>query len=592
VHQVTAIIIRCVISLMLLYSLLTVTNATSSIDKQAVKNSATINSHEKIVKSDTTLAGVNMLGYFTTTAEARENGRLPPMNYYEDSFRIFSQAGMNNVRYLFTWESYHKNPSLFMNELFKVARIADKWKINVIYANDQFHISSWLDQHSGYGFPSFLFMNKPQFPAGGGGASDNITAQVWWTEWYNRSIKNENGTADGWSLQSDFLKKIIRAVDNHSSTLGYEILNEPQVYVEDQWEKIGNYNTFIANELRHFSNKTLVFDRQLPSDVGAGPINAVPENMAKMVPRNVRNIVFKTTLYGLPTHCSYAEARLNTAATTAQLLGIPMWVGEFNIGITGEDPQADINQTEVNLFVKKFDEIRAWGWSFWVWGFGHHPQNVRNYDLANTTQNDGERRIEPTRYFDYAKNAIATTETENTGGVSSTTSNRNASVLTNEGLSDQLDVSPLGNHTQITNVSDTICPTIPVTKLDGALRSSDYSLSTSSLKPVLIAKTLPGQLLVQGDAYDIGSGVKTVEIKLINQQIESSNNNQPYHQLISNSEKSRHWFNWTAYLPISAAGFYKLIVKAADHAGNVNYNTIFIKAINENSGPSTERQKE
>ena len=119
--------------------------------------------------------------------------------------------------------------------------------------------------------------------------------------------------------------------------------------------------------------------------------------------------------------------RLNTAATTAQLLGIPMWVGEFNIGITREDPEADINQTEVNLFVKKFDEIRAWGWSFWVWGFRDDPQNVKNYDLANSTQNDGERRIEPTRYFDYAKNAIATTETKNTGGVSSPASNNNGS---------------------------------------------------------------------------------------------------------------------------------------------------------------------
>jgi hypothetical protein len=164
-------------------------------------------------------------------------------------------------------------------------------------------------------------------------------------------------------------------------------------------------------------------------------------------------------------------------------------------------------------------------------------------------------------------------------------------VLTNERLSGQLDVSPRGNHTQITNVPDTICPTIPVTKLDRALRSSDYSLSTSSSKPILLAKTLPGQLLVQGDAYDIGS-VKSVEIKMINQQTESSNNNQPYQQLISNSEKSRNWYNWTAYLPISAPGFYKLIVKAADYAGNVNYNTIFIKAINENSGPCSGRQKE
>ena len=134
--------------------------------------------------------------------------------------------------------------------------------------------------------------------------------------------------------------------------------------------------------------------------------------------------------------------------------------------------------------------------SFWVWGFRDDPQNdFRNYDLANSTQNDGERRIRaPTRYFDFTKNAIANTETKNTGGVSSTASNRNGSVLTNERLSDQLDVSPRGNHTQIANVSDTICPTIPVTKLDGALRSSDYSLSTSSSKPILLAKKLPGQL--------------------------------------------------------------------------------------------------
>ena len=100
--------------------------------------------------------------------------------------------------------------------------------------------------------------------------------------------------------------------------MGYEILNEPQVYDKTQWQKIGNYNTYISNELRKLSSKTIVFDRQLPSDIG-GPIFALPDNMAKMAPKNTTNSMFKTTLFGLPTHCSYAEDRLSTSARTAQL---------------------------------------------------------------------------------------------------------------------------------------------------------------------------------------------------------------------------------------------------------------------------------
>ena len=272
---------------------------------------------------------------------------------------------MNIIRYLFTWESYEKNPSLFIRELKEVAEDADKWGIGVIYTHDQFHVSSWLDPQSGYGFPSFLFKNNKGLPYNGGGASDNKTAKLWWTNWYDKSIRDVNGS-DGWVLQANFLKKVVGTVDNYKSTLGYEILNEPQVYNLSHWYKIGNYNTYISDELRELTSKTIIFDRQLPSDIG-GPIHALPDNMAKMAPKNTTNIVFKATLFGLPTHCSFAEARLNTVARTAEILGIPLWLGEFNVGITALDPIADINQTEVKLFVDKFKEIKAWGWSYWMW---------------------------------------------------------------------------------------------------------------------------------------------------------------------------------------------------------------------------------
>jgi hypothetical protein len=318
---------------------------------------------------------------------------------------------MNTVRYVFTWEAYEKNPLLFMNELSTVAQTADMFGLKVIYANDQYLVSSWLNTQLGYGFPSVFFLkNITKYPKDSGGSFDSPTVHRWWTDWYNRSISDTYGN-DGWTLQADFLKKIVKVVDNHTSTLGYEILNEPEVYSIDQWEKLGKYNTFMTNELRTVTYKAIVFDRQLPSDVG-GSIDAYPENMMKMAPSNTTNVIFKTTLYGLPTHCSYAESRLNTAAKTAQLLRIPIWIGEFNNGITKQHPVSDINQTDVNLYIEKFKEIGAWGWSFWIWSFIPHLSAIKNYNLVNFTANG----MQTTKYFEYIRKSLTSSiDSENKG---------------------------------------------------------------------------------------------------------------------------------------------------------------------------------
>lgn len=55
--------------------------------------------------------------------------------------------------------------------------------------------------------------------------------------WYNRTVSDPAGV-DGWTLQPSFLKKVAQTVDNYTRTLGYEILNEPQVYDKTQWRKI------------------------------------------------------------------------------------------------------------------------------------------------------------------------------------------------------------------------------------------------------------------------------------------------------------------------------------------------------------------
>jgi hypothetical protein len=498
--------------------------------------------------------GINFLGYNTTLTESRDHHKPVPRDYFDKSFEIISKAGLNIIRYLVTWESYEMNPSRFVDELTEVAAYADKWNLEVIYTNDQFHISSWLDPVSGYGFPSIFFKFNKNMPYGGGGASDNDTAKLWWTNWYNRTITDINGN-DGWTLQSNYLKKIVDTVDNHSSTLGYEILNEPQVYSVDQWRKIGNYNTFIVQELRKTTGKIIVFDRQLPSDIG-GPIYALPANMAEMAPNNTRNIVFKSTLFGLPTHCSYAEARLNTAARTAQLLGIPLWLGEFNIGITALFPFADINQREMNLFISKFGEINAWGWSYWMWSFREHPPNTKNYDLAIVTN----REVKTTKYFDYLRNAISEYRYNASLDV------REEKQLLGKGSDLRLD----GIDRSHTLPRDTICPTTSVTRINGTLPGTNLSNSSFNDPVVIYTLSFPLKLLIEGEAFDSKSGIETIEIRL---------KDTTYQRVIPDSIGD--WSKWSYVMPImkNSSLETELIIRVKDNADNVKHQTIFIHIV-------------
>ena len=78
-------------------------------------------------------------------------------------------------------------------------------------------------------------------------------------------------------------------------TLGYEILNEPQVHTSKHWAKVGKYNTFITNTLRQITNKTLVYSMNIPVQP-----NGSPKDVAMMTPKDKDNLVFKFTIYDAP----------------------------------------------------------------------------------------------------------------------------------------------------------------------------------------------------------------------------------------------------------------------------------------------------
>ncbi len=355
--------------------------------------------------------GVNMRGVHTAVSEQKANVTTPlPPNYYEDSFRTLAEAGMNHVRYTFYWEAYVVDPVAFMNELQMVANAADKYGIKVIYDNHQFHTSSYLNPQRGNGFPSALVESDPKFSYGAGGSPKYETANLWWTDWWNRSIKDVNGT-DGWVLLRDFLQTIVNATDNHPSTLGYEILSEPQVHDPDQWKMIGAFNSYMVNELRNLTQKTLVYSMNIPVDLKS-PIGVNPTNLADMSPDNKTNVVFKISLYGIPEPDTYQGDRLAIFLRTSEINQVPLYVGEWNnvlreaaINEEGErvfniNPErSDISQDEANLIVETFKDIGAWGTAYWQWRL--QPHQVDNYNLVNAT--DGT--IGTTQYFDILKNA-------------------------------------------------------------------------------------------------------------------------------------------------------------------------------------------
>ena len=359
--------------------------------------------------------GVNMRGYYTSMPQSRDFKFPFPDNYYDTSFKDISKANIvDHVRYRFYWESYVRNSSAFLKEIEDVAKTADKYGIKVVYDNHQFHTSSWLNAGRGTGFPPYFFTDHALYEQDSGGTPKSAVSKTWWTNWWNNAM-TVNGT-DGWTLQLEFLKKIVNITDKHPSTLGYEILSEPQVHSEDQWAKIGKYNTFMTDELRKLTNKTIIYSMNIPIDLKSS-INVNASNLAKMTPQNKQNVVFKFSLYGIPDD-GYQSDKLQLFENASRIAGVPLYIGEWNnvkrvetYNDHGEkiwvidDVQSDISQADANAIVGKFRDIGIWGLAYWEWSFV--PNDTPNFNLVNVTSDKvtGKETMQPTEYFKIIENA-------------------------------------------------------------------------------------------------------------------------------------------------------------------------------------------
>lgn len=348
--------------------------------------------------------GVAMKGVFVNM---KQHGVLllpAPENYIENSLRMISGAGLNHVRIVFYWEAYERDPVAFMKEIKSIADAGDRYGLKIIYDNHQWHTSSWLEER-GTGFPWYLFQDS-KYSKGGGGNTQDKAAQHFWKDWWNRSVKDKQGN-DGWTLMAEFLKKIVLVVDNHSSTLGYEILSEPHVDDQHQWSKIGKFNGFITSELRNITSKTIVYSMNVPIDLNS-EIKISPKNLAKMAPSSHDNIAFKISVYGIPDGDGYQKKRLNMFLKTRELTGIPLYIGEWNnvvrtkVGSVSKlNPDlSELTKSDAKKILGALKKEKVWGTAFWRWDY--QPVVTDNFNLVS----DKNGKLVPTKYFNILKDAV------------------------------------------------------------------------------------------------------------------------------------------------------------------------------------------
>jgi hypothetical protein len=337
----------------------------------------------------------------------QDNSFTPPAppNYIDESLKMISSAGLNHVRFVFYWEAYERDPQAFMKEIQSVANAADKYGLKIIYDNHQWHTSSWFEQRAS-GFPWSLFQNNSKYSRDGGGNTNDKAAQHFWADWWKRSVKDNQGR-DGWTLMAEFLRKIVLAVDNHSSTLGFEILSEPHVNNKGQWSKIGKFNSFITTELRNITSKTIVYSMNVPVDLNS-PIEISPKNLAKMAPSNKENVAFKISVYAVPDGDAYQEKRFEMFLKTSDRTGVPLYIGEWNNvvrtkegGIDKLNPDlSELTKTDAKQILAALKKAAVWGTAFWRWDYQH--VDTPSFNLVS----DKNGKLVPTKYLGILKDIV------------------------------------------------------------------------------------------------------------------------------------------------------------------------------------------
>lgn len=207
-----------------------------------------------------------------------------------------------------------------------------------------------------------------------------------WNEWWDNNLKTNEGKKR-WDAQLEYLKR---------STLGLEILNEPQVFRQEDFKKAGDYHNYIISNLNTITDKKIILCYTNSASLN---VTNLPTEQAKTVPLNnsARNsIIFDVHPYP-PTYLlmEYMEYY----KTISSLIdNMSIYVGEFNAGIK---KGVIINERQFNEYVKIFNDFSVFGSALWEWSYIMDTDHPR-FNMTTISEN----KIYPNTNFESYIKAI------------------------------------------------------------------------------------------------------------------------------------------------------------------------------------------
>ncbi|HEY6164174.1 MAG TPA: hypothetical protein VIW25_04645, partial [Nitrososphaeraceae archaeon] len=111
------------------------------------------------------------------------------------------------------------------------------WKYDIllcIYDNHQWECSSYIGE--GSGFPNSILIGSFEPHSDPSSRPSRQDLKKFWNGWWDRKFETIGGK-DGWDPQLEFLEGVIKRLKDKNSTLGFEILNEPQVFRQVDFRK-------------------------------------------------------------------------------------------------------------------------------------------------------------------------------------------------------------------------------------------------------------------------------------------------------------------------------------------------------------------
>ena len=208
------------------------------------------------------LHGVNYVDPVLTRKEGR--AKLPIQeNLIEEMVPVARDAGFNVFRIPVVWESYVGNEENFLGQLVSLVETANSHDIFVWIEFHQYDATSnWGGKVSeGRGFPEFIVScYKPNTTY-----ESDPEVKEFWDDYYRNRVEDSSnscrGTIDAWQLHADFMKAMIDEIDHYPNVIGYELLNEPHVWKDQDYENLGELHTELAKELRESTDRIIIFTR-------------------------------------------------------------------------------------------------------------------------------------------------------------------------------------------------------------------------------------------------------------------------------------------------------------------------------------------